>query len=109
MHETIPAQTDRAAETPAIGKVSIWTTVATVVLIPVAFTFGCLAGMATEIHPQTAAVLITCWWASWTVTPLLVVVSRLTLRHPTLARACRWAGWSAPFPPAVTILLTLGL
>ncbi|MBB5932756.1 hypothetical protein [Streptomyces echinatus] len=109
MHETIPALTDSSAGTPAIGKVPMWTTAATVALIPVAFTFGCLAGMATEIHPQTAAVLITCWWASWTVTPLLVLLSRLPLRHPTLASACRWAGWGAPVPPAVTILLTLGL
>ncbi|KPH97524.1 hypothetical protein OV450_5817 [Actinobacteria bacterium OV450] len=113
MHETtettLTLTTERASETPVIGKVSMWSTAVTVALIPVAFAFGCLAGMATEVHPQTAAVLITCWWASWTVTPLLVVVSRLPVRHPVLARACRWAGWAAPLPPTVTILLTLGL
>ncbi|MFE2875147.1 hypothetical protein ACFXG6_15420 [Streptomyces roseus] len=109
MHETIPALTDSSAGTPAIGKVPMWTTAATVALIPVAFAFGGLAGMAAEIHPQTEAVVTTCWWASWTVTPLLVLLSQLPLRHSTLARACRWAGWSAPVAPAVTILLTLGL
>lgn len=110
MHETTSVPpADRAAETPAIGRVSIWVTVATVAMIPVAFTFGCLAGMARDVHPQTVAVLIICWWASWTLTPVLSVASRLHLRHPTLARACRWAGWIAPLPPTVTILLSLSL
>ncbi|MFD7628383.1 hypothetical protein ACFV7Q_20465 [Streptomyces sp. NPDC059851] len=55
------------------------------------------------------AVVTTCWWASWTVTPLLVVASRLSPRHPARARAAHWAGRIAPLPPTVTILLTLGL
>lgn len=47
MHKTTSVLlADRAAEARAIGKVSIWGTVATVALIPVAFIFGCLAGMA---------------------------------------------------------------
>ncbi|MER7467959.1 hypothetical protein [Streptomyces sp. NPDC097981] len=110
MHETtsvLPA--DRAAETRAVGRVSIWVTAATVALIPVAFLFGCLAGMAQEVHPQTVAVLIVFWFASWTATPVLVVASRLPLKHPTLTRARRWAGWLALLPPTVTILLSLGL
>ncbi|MET9959551.1 hypothetical protein ABZ128_10805 [Streptomyces sp. NPDC006326] len=110
MHETTSAPpADRCAETSAGGEVSIWTTVATVAMIPVAFVFGALAGMAEEVHPQTVAVLIICWWASWTVTPLLVVASRLPLRHRALARARRWAGWIAPLPPTITILLSLSL
>ncbi|WP_149183520.1 hypothetical protein [Streptomyces sp. TRM49041] len=110
MHETTPALTnDRDTEPPAINKVSVWTTVATVALIPVAVFLGGWAGMATLVRPQTVAVIMNCWWASWTVTPVLVVASRLSPRHPALAGACRWAGWVAPFPPSATILLTLGL
>ncbi|MFE2147502.1 hypothetical protein ACFXA3_38225 [Streptomyces sp. NPDC059456] len=110
MHEiSSPPSAGRDDETPAAGKVSTWATVATVALIPVAFTFGALAGMAEQVHPRTVAVLIICWWASWTVTPLLVVASRLPVRHPALAMARRWAGWLAPLPPTVTILLSLGL
>ncbi|MBT2511827.1 hypothetical protein J7I98_39930 [Streptomyces sp. ISL-98] len=110
MHETPPALTaDRAAETPAIDEVSMWATALTVALIPVAFFFGGLAGMATEVHPQTVAVVKACWWASWTATPLLVVASRLPFRRTALARASYWAGWAAPVPPAVAILLTLSL
>ncbi|MGW4689887.1 hypothetical protein ACWEPM_34080 [Streptomyces sp. NPDC004244] len=108
MHETA-STVDRAPETQAIPKVPMWVTAATVALIPIAFVFGCLAGMAREVHPQTVAVLIICWWASWTVTPLLVVASRLPLRHPSLAKAGRWAGWVALLPPTATIILTLGL
>ncbi|WP_455409939.1 hypothetical protein [Streptomyces hiroshimensis] len=110
MHEIAPAlTTDRAAEPPAVGEVSMWTTAFTLALVPVAFFFGGLAQMATEVHPQIVAVVMACWWASWTATPLLVVASRLSPRHPALARAGRWAGWVAPIPPTVTVLLTLGL
>ncbi|MFG2985682.1 hypothetical protein ACGFYQ_31240 [Streptomyces sp. NPDC048258] len=110
MHETTSAlTTDRAAGTSAIDGVLMWATALTVALIPVALLFGGLAQMAAEVHPQTVAVVTACWWASWTATPLLVVAFRLCVRHPTLARAGRWAGWLAPVPPTVTILLALGL
>ncbi|MGW6875869.1 hypothetical protein [Streptomyces xanthophaeus] len=110
MHETTPAPTThRAAETPAIDVVLMWATTLAVALIPVALLFGGLAQMAAQVHPQTVAVVTACWWASWTATPLLVVAFRLSLRHPTLASAGRWAGWAALVSPTVTILLALGL
>ncbi|MGW0393754.1 hypothetical protein ACWDYJ_23215 [Streptomyces sp. NPDC003042] len=103
MHETAPAQT-------AGRPVPVWTTVVTVLLIPVAFFFGALAPMAEEdAHPRTVAVVIACWWASWTATPLLVVASRTSPRRPVLARARRGAGWVALVPPTVVIVLVLGL
>lgn len=110
MHETAPSPaTDRPAETPASDVVLRWVTTLAVALTPVAFVFGALAGMATEVHPQTVAVVTVCWFGSWTATPLLVVAFWLCRRHPALARAGRWAGWIATVPPTVTILLTLGL
>ncbi|MEU9236057.1 hypothetical protein [Streptomyces subrutilus] len=110
MHETNPAlAADRAAATPATDVMLLWATALTVGLIPVALLFGGLAQMASEVHPKTVAVVMACWWASWTATPLLVVAFWLSLRHPTLARAGRWAGWAAPVPTTVTILLVLGL
>ncbi|MFH7594314.1 hypothetical protein WDV06_04310 [Streptomyces racemochromogenes] len=110
MHETTSLTTDRATATPAATDVvSCWVTTLAVVLIPVAFVFGALAGMAAEVHPQTVAVVTVCWFGSWTATPLLVVAFWLCRRHSALARAGRWAGWVAPVPPTVTILLALGL
>ncbi|WP_331743137.1 hypothetical protein OG239_43150 (plasmid) [Streptomyces sp. NBC_00868] len=110
MHETTPALTaDRAAETLATDVVLRWVTTLAVALIPVAFLFGALAGIAQEVHPQTVAVVMVCWFGSWTATPLLVVTFWLCRRNPALARAGRWAGWVAPIPPTVTILLALGL
>ncbi|MCT9089643.1 hypothetical protein N4G70_12245 [Streptomyces sp. ASQP_92] len=109
MHETIPTLADSTPITRSTGTIPMWVTAAALALIPLAFTFGALAGMAADVHPQTVAVLTPCWWASWTLTPLLVVFSRLPLRHPALAAACRWAGWGALIPPAVTVLLALGL
>ncbi|MET9324174.1 hypothetical protein ABZX75_29010 [Streptomyces sp. NPDC003038] len=110
MHETTPASTaGRAAGVPASHAVPVWTTVLTVVLIPVAFFFGALAPMATDAHPETVTVVMACWWASWTATPLLVVTSRLSFGRPALARARRWAGWAALVPPTTAILLVLTL
>lgn len=59
--------------------------------------------------PRTVAVTTAFWWASWTATPLLVVVSRLFPGRPALARGRRWAGRAALLPPVVVILLTLTL
>ncbi|WP_328623076.1 hypothetical protein [Streptomyces sp. NBC_00354] len=110
MHETTPfLTTDRAAATPVTDVVLRWVTTLAVALIPMAFLFGAFAGMAAEVHPRTVAVVTVCWFGSWTATPLLVVAFWLCRRHPTLARAGRWAGWVAPVPPTVTILLALGL
>ncbi|MCX4852057.1 hypothetical protein OHB19_43955 [Streptomyces sp. NBC_00893] len=110
MHETTPSlTTDRAAATSATDAALRWVTTLAVALIPVAFVFGALAGMAAEVHPQTVAVLRVCWFGSWTVTPLLVVAFWLCRRHPALVMAGRWAGWVATVPPTVTILLALGL
>ncbi|MFE2283818.1 hypothetical protein ACFXDJ_06565 [Streptomyces sp. NPDC059443] len=115
-HETATAlnadhsdHSDHSDRAPAARQVAMWTTALTVTLIPVAFLFGGLAGMATEARPQSVAVITACWWASWTATPLLVVTSRLPLRRAAWAGACYWAGWTAPLPPAATILLTLTL
>ncbi|MFF0219880.1 hypothetical protein [Streptomyces vinaceus] len=110
MHETTPVlTTDRAAATPVTDVVLRWVTTLTVALIPMAFLFGAFAGMAAEVHPQTVAVVTVCWFGSWTATPLLIVAFLLCRRQPALARAGRWAGWVAPIPPTVTILLALGL
>ncbi|WP_236245966.1 hypothetical protein [Streptomyces sp. CC210A] len=110
MSETTPARpADRTAGPPAPAPVPVWATAATVALIPVALLFGAFAGMAADRYPQTVALVVTGWYASWTVTPLLVVASRLRPRRPAWAGLCRWAGWAAPIPPAVTILLVLGL
>ncbi|MFJ9967257.1 hypothetical protein [Streptomyces avermitilis] len=110
MHETASSLTTvPTSEAPATDVVLRWVTILTVALIPVAFVFGALAGMAAEIHPQTVAVVTVCWFGSWTATPLLVVAFWLCRGHPALARAGRWAGWVAALPPAVTILLVLGL
>ncbi|MFF2192983.1 hypothetical protein [Streptomyces sp. NPDC058157] len=110
MHETTPSlSAERPAATPAIDVVLMWATTLAVALIPVAFVFGALAGMAAEVHPQTVAVVTVCWFGSWTATPLLAVFFWLCRRRPTLAPVARWAGWVAPVPPAVTILLALGL
>ncbi|WP_331734424.1 MULTISPECIES: hypothetical protein [unclassified Streptomyces] len=110
MHETTPSlTTDRAAETSTTDAALRWVTTLAVALIPVAFVFGALAGMAAEAHPQTVAVVRACWFGSWTATPLLVVTFWLCRRHPALAMAGRWAGRVATVPPTVTILLALGL
>ncbi|MEU0222109.1 hypothetical protein ABZ281_47040, partial [Streptomyces sp. NPDC006265] len=48
MHETAPSLTTvPAAAGPATDVVLRWVTILTVALIPVAFVFGALAGMAT--------------------------------------------------------------
>ncbi|MYX98280.1 hypothetical protein GT045_26590 [Streptomyces sp. SID486] len=110
MHETTPfLTTDRAAAVPVTDLVLRWVTALALALIPMAFLFGAFAGMAAEVHPQTVAVVTVCWFGSWTATPLLVLAFWLCRRHPALARTGRWAGWVAPVPPAVTILLALGL
>ncbi|MFI5641636.1 hypothetical protein ACIA8H_30030 [Streptomyces goshikiensis] len=110
MHETSSFLTaDRAAVTPGTDVVLRWVTGLAVALIPMAFLFGAFAGMAAEVRPRTVAVVTVCWFGSWTATPLLVVAFWLCRRHPALARAGRWAGWVAPVPPTVTILLSLGL
>lgn len=92
-----------------MNETTAWTTVSTVLLIPVAFCFGALAPMAGEAHPQTVALVMPCWWASWTLTPLLVVASRIPARRPGLVRAGRRAGWVAPVAPLAVILLVLTL
>ncbi|MER7000368.1 hypothetical protein [Streptomyces sp. NPDC000410] len=110
MDETTPAPTaDRTDGTSATDGVLMWTTTLAIALIPVALLFGGLAQMAAEVHPGTVAVVTACWWASWTATPLLAVAFRLSQRHPALRTAGRWAGWIAPVPPTVTVLLSLGL
>ncbi|MEV6394533.1 hypothetical protein AB0M39_07060 [Streptomyces sp. NPDC051907] len=110
MDETTPAlNTGRAAETRAVDVVLMYVTTLAVALIPVALLFGGMAQMAAAVHPQTVAVVIVGWWASWTATPLLVAAFRLSLRHPALTTAGRWAGWVAPVAPTVTVLLSLGL
>ncbi|MGW0362922.1 hypothetical protein [Streptomyces sp. NPDC002990] len=110
MPEAIPAPTAaRPAENLGPDGVSMWTTAWTVLLIPVALFFGALAPMATDAHPQTVAVTMAFWWASWTITPLLVVVSRLLPGRPALARARRWAGRAALIPPMAVILLAITL
>lgn len=110
MHETTPfLTTDETASTPVTHMVLPWVTTLAVAMIPMAFLYGALAGMAAEVHPQTVAVVTVFWFGSWTATPLLVVIFWLWRRHPALARAGRWAGWVAPVPPTVTILLALGL
>ncbi|MFF3863680.1 hypothetical protein [Streptomyces sp. NPDC002209] len=110
MHETTPFLTsDRTAATPVTDVALRWVTTLAAALIPMAFLFGAFAGMAAEAHPRTVAVVTVCWFGSWTATPLLVAAFWLSRDHPALARAGRWAGWVAPVPPTVTILLTLGL
>ncbi|WP_412079461.1 hypothetical protein ACLF6K_38515 (plasmid) [Streptomyces xanthophaeus] len=110
MHETTPfLTTDQTAAAPVTDTALRWVTALAVAMIPMAFLFGAFAGMAAEVHPQTVAVVTVCWFGSWTATPLLVVTFWLWRRHPTRARAGRWAGWVAPVPPTVTILLALGL
>ncbi|MFD5417344.1 hypothetical protein ACFWJT_04790 [Streptomyces sp. NPDC127069] len=110
MHETSRSlSTDRSVGTPAADVVLMWVTTLAVALIPVAFIFGALAGLAAEVHPQTVEVLRVCWFGSWTATPVLAVFFWLCRRHPALATAGRWAGWVAPVPPTATILLALGL
>ncbi|MFI8365504.1 hypothetical protein ACIGD1_35785 [Streptomyces sp. NPDC085612] len=97
------------AGTPAHRKVSMWTTAATAALVPVALLLGGLAPMASHVSPRTVDVIVACWWASWTATPLLAAASRVSVRRPALATAYRWAGRIAPVPPAVAILLALSL
>ncbi|WP_371614284.1 hypothetical protein [Streptomyces sp. NBC_00454] len=110
MHKTTATlNPGHPTQTPAARRVAMWVTALTVAMLPVAFLFGALAGMATQENPQTVAVVTACWWASWTATPLLVVASRLPLHRTVWARAGYWAGWAAPLPPATTILLTLTL
>lgn len=111
MHETaLSPTTDRAAAgSPAADAVLRYVTSLAVALIPVAFLFGALAGMAEEVHPRTVAVVTVCWFGSWTATPLLVAAFWLCRRRPALAAAGRWAGWVATLPPTVTIVLALGL
>ncbi|MEU6314418.1 hypothetical protein [Streptomyces sp. NPDC047014] len=86
-----------------------WATTAAMGLVPVAFLIGGLAPMAAREHPGTVAVVTAGWWASWTVTPLLVVAYHLLGRHLRTAPVAPWAGWAATVPPVVTILLGLGL
>ncbi|MEU3721703.1 hypothetical protein [Streptomyces sp. NPDC031705] len=91
--------------TPASDTALTWGTVLAVALSPVAFVFGALAGMASEVHPEAVAVVMVFWFASWTLTPVLAVACWLLRRRPALATAARWAGWIAVVPPPVTILL----
>ncbi|MFF4330698.1 hypothetical protein ACFYZT_29845 [Streptomyces sp. NPDC001591] len=108
--ETTPSlPTDRTAGTPATDVVLRWVTTLAGASIPMAFLFGALAGMAADVHPETVAVVRVCWFGSWTVTPLLVAAFWLCRRRPALAGAGRLAGWVAPVPPTVTILLAHGL
>ncbi|MER6218230.1 hypothetical protein ABT213_29785 [Streptomyces sp. NPDC001674] len=110
MDETTPSlTTGGAAETPATDVALLWVTTLAVALIPMAFLFGALAGMAADVHPGTVAIVTVCWFGSWTVTPLLVAAFWLCRRRPALVGAGRLAGWVAPIPPTVTILLALGL
>ncbi|MCX5199454.1 hypothetical protein OOK31_37225 [Streptomyces sp. NBC_00249] len=96
------------------GAVPAWTTALTVLLLPVAFLFGGLAPMAADScgpdHcsrslDNTLAAVYFLWLASWTATPALTLASWFA-PHPT---ARRWTAWTALFPPATVILLTLGL
>ncbi|GAA0273482.1 hypothetical protein GCM10010302_08880 [Streptomyces polychromogenes] len=100
---------DPTATPPAGAEPSWRTTGWALALIPVAFFFGALAPMAGDAHPRTVAVTTALWWAAWTVSPLLVLVSRLLPDRPAPARAGRWAGRAALVPPVAVILLTLTL
>ncbi|MFF9865735.1 hypothetical protein ACF1G0_09945 [Streptomyces sp. NPDC013953] len=99
----------RAAEPSALDTGLVWATALALALVPVAFLYGAMAGMAADVHPRTVAVVTVCWWASWTATPPLVLAFRLGLGRPRLATAGRWAGCAACVPPVATIVLALGL
>ncbi|MFB7784477.1 hypothetical protein ACFY0N_20635 [Streptomyces vinaceus] len=111
MHETAPSPTTARAPdgAPAADVVLRWATSLAVALIPVAFVFGALAGMASEVRPRTVAVVTVFWFGSWTATPLLVAAFWLCRRRPALATAARWAGWLATLPPTLTTALALCL
>ncbi|MGR4879318.1 hypothetical protein ACIPUC_07795 [Streptomyces sp. LARHCF249] len=106
---TMAAPADRDSR-----AVPVWTSVLTVLLAPVAFLFGGLAPMAADscgpAHcapglDATLAVVAVCWFASWTLTPLLVLASWLF----SGTAAGRWSAWTALVPPVIVILLVLGL
>ncbi|MFF5704616.1 hypothetical protein ACFY7H_19240 [Streptomyces sp. NPDC012794] len=103
MHET------QTPGSPASGTALAWATALAMALIPVAFLFGALAGMAEQVHPETVAVVKVFWLASWTAAPLLALAGLLLRRRPALAAAGRWAGWIAVIPAPVTILLACRL
>lgn len=86
-----------------------WATALALALVPVAFLFGALGGMAEQTHPEAVAVLKVFWLASWTATPLLALAGWLLRRRPALISAGRWAGWIAVVPVPVTILLACRL
>ncbi|MFD8978932.1 hypothetical protein [Streptomyces sp. NPDC059564] len=105
---TAAAPTDRDS-----GAVPVWTSVLTVVLAPVAFLFGGLSPMAADscgpgqcaALEATLSVVAVCWFASWTLTPLLVLASWFF----SGTAVGRWSAWTALVPPVIVILLVLGL
>ncbi|RSS61098.1 hypothetical protein EF912_07535 [Streptomyces sp. WAC07061] len=82
-----------------------WSTALALALVPVAFVFGALGGMAEQVHPEAVAVLKVFWLASWAATPPLALAGWLLRRRPALVAAGRWTGWIAVVPVPVTILL----
>ncbi|MFD7029565.1 hypothetical protein ACFWAR_16150 [Streptomyces sp. NPDC059917] len=111
---------NESTESARVARVSepLWTTGLAVLLVPVALLFGALAPMATDsCGPDdcarsleaTLAVVMTCWFASLTVSPLLVVASWLFPRRPGYARVRRYAGWLGLIPPVIVILLVFTL
>lgn len=87
----------------------VWTSVLAVLLVPVALLFGGLSPMASDscagCLDATLAVVAVCWFASWTLTPLLVLASWLC----SGTAVGRWSAWTALVPPVLVILLVLGL
>lgn len=92
----------------------VWTSVLVVLLVPVALLFGGLSPMAADSCAPgrcagglqaTLAVVAVCWFTSWTLTPLLVLVSWLC----SGTAVGRWSAWAALVPPVLVILLVLGV
>ncbi|MFI5980028.1 hypothetical protein ACIBEA_04020 [Streptomyces sp. NPDC051555] len=111
---------DESTESASTARVSepLWATGLAVLLVPLALLYGAVAPMATDgCGPDdcarsleaTLAVIMACWFASWTVTPFLVVASWLFPRRPGYAPVRRYAGWIALVPPVIVVLLAFTL
>ncbi|MER5727256.1 hypothetical protein ABT084_02670 [Streptomyces sp. NPDC002138] len=110
-------RTDDTAPVGA-GVALLWTTSLAVLLVPFALLLGAMAPMATDscgpddcgrAMETTLDIVIACWFASWTLTPVLVVASWLFPSRPWYARVRRYSGRLALVPPVIVLLLVFTL
>ncbi|WP_329112131.1 hypothetical protein [Streptomyces sp. NBC_01353] len=66
---------------------------------------GCARAYCASGLETTLSVIAVCWFATWALTPLLVLASWLL----SGTAVGLWSAWTALVPPVIVILLVLGL